>query len=114
MIVKRLVETEIMDNIHQVDARNLYDRPEAVITVITLLPGQSLRRHVTPVDVAFYVMEGRGVVEVGTEKREVDRDTLIESPRDVVHCWYNESTAPLRVLVVKAPRPARKTTFVDN
>ena len=114
MITKKLSEIEIMDNAHNVDARNLYDKEEAMITVITLKPGQSLKRHITSVDVAFYVLEGTGVVEVGEEKLEVVKDTLVESPKDIVHCWYNESSDPLKFMVIKAPKPAKKTVFKGN
>ncbi len=114
MIVKRLSETTVMKNAHNVDARNLYDRENAMVTVITLQPGQSLKRHITPVDVAFYVLSGTGIVEIGEEKVKVSRDTLIESPKDVIHCWYNESDEPLRFIVIKAPRPDRKTVFVGT
>jgi len=114
MITKKLSETEVMKNAHNVDARNLYNTVDAMITVITLQPGQSLKRHITPVDVAFYVLDGKGVVEIGEEKKEVAADTLIESPKDIVHCWFNESREPLRFMVVKAPRPVRKTVFVGD
>jgi len=114
MITKKLSEVEIMDNAHSVDARNLYDTEEAMITVIALEPGQSLKRHITPVDVAFYVLEGTGIVEIGDEKMEVAKDTLIESPKDIVHCWYNESSNPLKFLIVKAPKPTKKTVFIGN
>ncbi|NQT84143.1 cupin domain-containing protein [bacterium] len=114
MIIKKLSEVEVMDNAHGVDARNLYNTNEAMITVIALEPGQSLKRHITPVDVAFYVLEGTGVVEIGDEKMEVTKDTLIESTKDIVHCWYNESSSPLRFMVVKAPKPAKKTVFISN
>jgi len=114
MKIRKLEETPVKDNAHNVNARNLYNTPEAMITVITLDPGQSLKRHITPVDVAFYVLEGTGIVEVGDEKKEVTADTLIESPADIVHCWYNESSDALRFMVVKAPRPSRKTVFVGD
>ena len=113
MITKRLTEVDIMDNAHGVDARNLFSSENAMITVITLAPGQALKRHITPVDVVFYVLDGTGVVEVGEEKQQVAKDTLVESPKDIVHCWYNESDAPLRFMVVKAPKPTRKTVFVS-
>ncbi len=113
MQIHTLADTPVMENAHGVDARNLYSTEDAMVTVITLAPGQSLRRHITPVDVAFYVLEGEGVVEVGDEKRTVGNHTLVESPRDIVHCWYNESAAPLRFMVIKAPRPVRKTVFVS-
>ncbi len=97
-----------------IDARTLYDRPNAVVVVITLEPGQSLKRHVTPVDVVFYVLKGTGVVEVGDERQTVTPDTLIESPKGIPHCWYNEGTETLRVLVIKAPRPTKATRFVGD
>ena len=114
MITKELSKIEIMNNAHGVDARNLYNTEEAMITVITLEPEQSLKPHITPVDVAFYVLEGTGVVEIGDEKIEVAKDTLVESPKDIVHCWYNESTALLKFMIVKAPRPTKKTVFISS
>jgi len=114
MIIKKLSEMQIIKNAHNVDARNLYAKDSAVISLITLEPGQSLLPHVTPVDVAFYVLEGRGTVEIGKEKAEVEKDTLIESPKDIVHCWYNESNAILKFLVIKAPKPNKKTVFISK
>ncbi|MBN2362962.1 cupin domain-containing protein [candidate division WOR-3 bacterium] len=109
---KKLSDCPVMNNAHNVDARNLYDRKEALITVITLKPGQSLKRHITPVDVAFFVLEGKGICEIGTEKIEVDKNTLVESPKDIAHCWYNESAENLSFMIVKAPKPVKKTIFV--
>ena len=114
MITKQLSSVEIMKNAHGVDARNLYNTENAMITVISLNPGQSLKRHITPVDVAFYVLEGTGVVKVGEEELEVSKDTLIESPRDIVHCWYNKSEGLLRFMVIKAPKPTKQTVFISD
>jgi quercetin dioxygenase-like cupin family protein len=113
MIIKELSKTEIMKNAHGVDARNLYKKDSAMVTIITLKPGQALKRHITPVDVAFYVIEGTGIAEVGDEKLQVQKDTLVESPKDIVHCWYNESDKPLKFMVIKAPLPTIKTTFIS-
>jgi len=112
IITKQLADTPIMETAHNVDARNLYKTEHAMVTVITLKPGQSLKRHITPVDVVFYVLEGTGIVEVGEEKKTVGVNTLVESPKDILHCWYNESDADLRFMVVKAPKPDKKTIFV--
>ena len=114
MKIKKLDQTNIMENAHNVDARNLYDSEEAMVTVITLKPGQRLKRHITPVNVVFFVLEGRGIVEIGDEKQEVDKHTLIESLKDIVHCWYNESDDPLMFMVIKAPKPEKKTIFVGD
>ena len=114
MIIKKLQEIDIMENAHNVDARNLYAKPEAMISIITLEPGQNLKRHITPVDVALYVLKGTGTVEVGQEKEEVSEGSLIESPKDIVHCWYNTSDSVLQFMVIKAPKPEKKTVFVSD
>lgn len=99
-------------NPHNVKAAQVYDSEHAMVVHLTLEPGQSLKRHITPVDVFFYVLEGTGVVEVGDEKQTVGPDSLIESPARIPHCWYNESDKPLRVLVVKVPRPTTQTRLL--
>ncbi len=114
MIIKKLDDTEIMKNVHNVDARNLYKKESAMITVITLKPKEKLKKHITPVDVAFYVLDGTGIVEVGDKKIEVSKDTLIESPKDILHCWYNNSKKNLKFMVVKAPLPNKKTIFIAD
>ncbi|MBU8922355.1 MAG: cupin domain-containing protein [Bacteroidales bacterium] len=114
IVIKKLDEVPVMDTAHGVDARNLYKKTEAMVSVISLEPGQALKRHITPVDVAFYVLEGTGTVEVGDEKLVVSKDTLVESPKDIMHCWYNTSDAMLKFMVIKAPQPTKKTTFISN
>ena len=109
MKVIEVSNASVLQNPHKVDARKIYDTEHAQAVVITLKPGESLKKHITPVDVFFFVLQGRGIVEIGDEKKEVGPDTLIESPADIPHCWYNEGDATLRVLVVKVPRPSKPT-----
>jgi len=99
-------------NPHHVDARKIYDTPHAVAVVITLQPGEALKKHITPVDVFFYVLEGTGVIEIGDEKKTVEKDMLVESPAKIPHRWANESKAVFRVLVVKLPRPTEETKLL--
>lgn len=113
MIIKKLKEQPIMNSAHHVDARNLYNTPDAMVTVITLKPGQKLKKHMTPVNVAFYVLSGTGIVLIGDEKQSIEANTLVESPKDIVHSWYNESQEDLRFMVIKAPKPDKKTTFIS-
>lgn len=65
----RWTDSETTPNPHGVDARKIYDSEKAQVIHITLRPGERLKRHVTPVDVIFYVLEGRGTVEIGTKGR---------------------------------------------
>ena len=99
-------------NPHGVDARNLSDTEMAQVVHITLQPGESLKKHITPVDVVFYVLEGQGVVEIGEERKEVGEDTLIESPARIPHRWINESNGLVRILVTKTPRPKETTKML--
>jgi len=70
------------------------------------------KRHVTPVDVFFYVLAGRGIVEIGDEREEVSTDMLVVSPARIPHRLLNESEAVFRFLVVKTPRPTKATKIL--
>jgi len=108
----RIEDVERAENPHGVDARMLYDTEKVQVIHILLNPGERLRRHITKTDVLFYVLEGEGIVEIGEEKKTVAKDTLIESPSGIPHCWYNESTGILRFLVMKIPRPTEATQLL--
>ena len=101
----KVSETAASKNPHGVDARPIYSHENAQVIILTLQSGESLRRHITPVDVFFYVLEGKGIAEIGDEKKEVDKDTIVHSPAKIMHCWYNESDKPLRIMVAKTPKP---------
>lgn len=113
MIIRKVDDVPVMDTAHNVDARNIYNTVNAMVTIIRLKPGQSLKKHITPVDVAFFVLSGAGVVEIGEERAVVGKYSLIESPKDIIHCWYNQSDDDLEFMVIKAPRPEKKTVFVS-
>ena len=112
MIIHSVDKQKITDTPHKVDVRRMYDQPSAQVMHMTLHPGQSLKPHITPVDVFFYVLEGVCAVQVGEETIDVGADHLVESPKDIVHCLSNNSDALTRILVVKAPRPEMKAKMV--
>ncbi len=99
-------ETKIMETPHKVDVRRLYDKDTAQAVHIKLEAGESLKPHITPVDVFFYVLEGSPDILVGKETQKVQADCLVESPKDIPHCISNNSDKVVRVLVVKAPKPS--------
>jgi mannose-6-phosphate isomerase-like protein (cupin superfamily) len=112
MKIVQIKDAKSKPNLHGVDARNISDNESAQVVHITLQPGESLKKHITPVDVVFYVLQGQGVVEIGEESAKVGADTLIESPAKIAHRWLNESQEPLRILVIKAPRPKEATKLL--
>ncbi|MCF7936317.1 MAG: cupin domain-containing protein [Synergistales bacterium] len=105
-------EAQQGDTPHKVDVRKLYDSEEAQAVHIALQPGESLKPHITPVNVFFYVLQGTGICTIGEEKQEVAADSLVESPAGIVHCWSNEGDSLFRVLVVKAPRPTEASRIL--
>jgi mannose-6-phosphate isomerase-like protein (cupin superfamily) len=54
-------------NPHNVSVRMLYDKEHAQTMHMELKPDESLKKHITPVDVFFYILEGKGMVEIGNE-----------------------------------------------
>ncbi|OQY38475.1 MAG: cupin [Candidatus Cloacimonetes bacterium 4572_65] len=104
-----------MDNFdtpHSIKSNKMYDTDNALIMHLFLKAGESLKPHITPVDVAFYILEGTPTILVGDERIKVQKDDIIESPKDIVHSIYNESDADVRVLVMKLPKPTTKTKMV--
>jgi quercetin dioxygenase-like cupin family protein len=112
MNIIRFSETEPVKTPHGVDVRKLYDYDNAQVMHISLKTGESLKPHITPVDVFFYILEGIVDVRVGDETISVAVDSLVESPKDIVHCLSNSSDALARILVVKSPKPTTQTKLL--
>lgn len=109
MDITNVNDTKTAETPHKVDVKKLYDHDNAQVMHITLKSGESLKPHITPVDVFFYILEGTVDVMIGDEVKSVEKDNLVESPKDIVHCLSNTSDAITRILVVKAPKPITQT-----
>ncbi len=111
MEIKNYKKLNDAKNPHGVKSTKLYDTENALIMHLFLKAGEALKPHITPVDVAFYVLEGSPTILVGEEKVQVSKDDIIESPKNIIHCIYNETDSDIRVLVMKLPKPVTKTVF---
>lgn len=105
MILTHWKDQPVKTTPHQVDVRQLYDKTDAQAMQILLRPGEQLKPHITPVDVFFFILEGTPTVQIGDEMEMVNENTLVESPKNIVHCLFNKSEKPARILVVKTPKP---------
>ena len=107
MKIIKLENVNSSDTVHKVLVRKLLAFKHASIVHIELKPGESLKKHITPVDACFYVLEGNGSVEIGDEIKEVKKDDLIFSPAKIVHTLHNSknSEAIFKFLVIKTPTP---------
>lgn len=113
MISRKYTSEEIKDNPHKVDVRQLYSAESAQVMHITLKPGESLKPHITPVDVVFYVLEGTPTIHINKSSKAFEKDYLVESPADQVHYMSNESRENARILVIKAPRPGKPAIILE-
>jgi mannose-6-phosphate isomerase-like protein (cupin superfamily) len=105
MNIIKYQEQQIKETPHKIDVREMYNKESAQAMLMALNPGESLKPHKTPVDVFFFVVEGKPTIHIGDESEVCEVDTLIESPANIVHYISNESERLARILVVKAPRP---------
>ncbi len=105
MKTTRIEDGRIIKDDSGVVARVVYSSPEAMIVHINVAPGGFVKTHVTPIDMEYFVIEGRGLFILGEESVEAGPGTLIPNPRGVPHGLRNLGEGPLRVLAVKNPRP---------
>jgi mannose-6-phosphate isomerase-like protein (cupin superfamily) len=108
MKITKVKDTAIKETPHKIDVRFIYDHEEAQLAHMHLKPGEALKPHITPVDVFIYVLEGEASISIGDETHLVEADSVVESPKDIVHYISNKSDKDLRVLVCKTPRPVKK------
>lgn len=104
MKVTKVCDTSCFQNPHGVDAKEIYKSENAQVIHMALAKDQTLKKHVTPVDVFFYILEGKGFVEIGEETQEVEKDTIVESPKGIPHLLRNNGDSFFRFLVVKLPK----------
>ncbi|MEA1985661.1 MAG: cupin domain-containing protein [Euryarchaeota archaeon] len=101
MKIFKLATAPEKENHHNVLAQSMYGSEQVQVMHISLKPGESLKKHTTPTNVFFYILEGKGIVEIGEEEKEVVQDSLIESPANIPHLLRNDSDETFRFLVVK-------------
>lgn len=103
-----------MKNPHNLKASKLYDSDLAEIIHLQLDSGGSTVKHITPVDVVFYVLEGEATISIGDEIETVSADNLVKSPKGVPHNISNKSDSLLRVMVTKLPKPTEATIIIKE
>ena len=104
MKIVKVDSVHLFDNPHGVEAKILYESEDCKTVFLSLKPKQALKLHTTPVDVLFYILEGRGNVVVGDAKQEVTREMLIVSPKGIPHLLENTGVGYFKFLVIKLPK----------
>ncbi|AZR72782.1 hypothetical protein BBF96_04860 [Anoxybacter fermentans] len=88
-----------------VQVKQVINRREVAVINVILQPGEVLPIHVTPVDVFFYVHQGKGTIIVGEEKQVVKQGEIVLGPKNIPHGLIASKDTEFSVLVVKTPNP---------
>ncbi len=104
MKITSIVDAPVVRKVEGFEGRKLADGPTATIVHIRLEAGAVLEPHASPVDVAFFVLEGEADLTCGEESAPVKAGMLTQAPRGSLHGMRNTGSGPFRVLVVKGLR----------
>ncbi|MGA9772761.1 MAG: cupin domain-containing protein [Blastocatellia bacterium] len=102
-------DARVINTRHGSEIRPLIDRTTSEITGCslaeeTLLPGQAVTpHHHREIEEVYYILSGRGVMQVGDEKREVSAGDAVYVPRTARHTLENTGTEPIKLLLVCGP-----------
>lgn len=83
----------------------IYSKEEGEIVHIEFEPKAHLKAHKTPVNVAFFVLEGVATLTIGEETQSFPAGAIIDSPKDIPHAVTNNGDGTMRILVIKMPKP---------
>jgi len=108
MEVIKLDELAKKLNPRGITARKVFESNSVNIMNLLLKPGEKLDAHKTPVDVFFYVVKGKGKIEIGDETEVVTETDIVISPKDIPHAVYASEGENFEILVVKTPNPTKK------
>lgn len=113
-----MIKTTTVDNAsaketpHDALVRMLHNTEHVQVVHISIEPGKALRKHITPVDAAFFILEGIATVEIGDESADIETNSLVDSPANIPHRVSNNGKERLSFIVIKTPRPTGKTVIL--
>ena len=114
MKITEVANVETMNNPHGIAARKLYDSEHAMAVHLTLKPGEHLKKHITPVDVFFYALEGTGIIEVGEEKKKLLRILLLKAQKIFLIAFIMRAIRILRFLLLRFQNLLNQQNFSKN
>lgn len=86
-----------------IESKIVLKHEDATITKISLKPGDVLGKHKVPVNVFFYVVNGKGTIGIGEEEAVVVEDEIIVCPKDTMMTLRADQDREFEVINVKTP-----------
>jgi mannose-6-phosphate isomerase-like protein (cupin superfamily) len=109
MIIVKREHASVINTSHGSQIRPLIDRTTTGITQCSLAeellpPGCAVTpHHHRHIEEVYYVVEGRGLMTVGDEVREVEAGDAIYVPRGHRHTLENTGSEAIRLILVCGP-----------
>lgn len=105
MEVIHMDDVEVIINQRGIEAKKLVNRETVSVMNLNLRPGQKIGSHSMPVDVLFYVVEGRGEIEIGGIKSEVSARDIVICPAKTTMALHAAVDERFSLLNIKTPHP---------
>lgn len=103
MQIIRMREVEGKINQRGVEAKLLIQHENAKVMNLVLQPGNVIPEHKVPVNVFFYVVQGKGTIKIGSEESVVRETDIILCPPNTEMSLRADQNDTFVVLNVKTP-----------
>lgn len=103
MNIIKMNEVEGKVNKRGVVTKELIDIEPVRVITISLKPGDSVPDHKVPVEVFFYILEGKGTIRIGDEEAVVEANDIITCPKETIMSLVADQNVTFSFLNVKTP-----------
>ena len=85
---------------------------EAELVELVMKTGELIPLHLNPVNVIFYVVQGKGNLTVNTDTYTMKAGDIAQIFPDEQRAWINNSVEDLKLLVIKLLNSSYKCNFL--
>ncbi|HCX65774.1 MAG TPA: cupin domain-containing protein [Eubacteriaceae bacterium] len=103
MNIIKMKEVEGKINKRGVEAKQLISHDDTRVMNLNLKPGDEVPAHSVPVEVFFYVVDGKGTIQIGEEKAAVEATDIVLCPKNTKMALFADQDSNFSVLNVKTP-----------
>jgi quercetin dioxygenase-like cupin family protein len=103
MNIIKMENVEGIVNKRGVVTKELIDIKEVRVINIALNPGDEVPEHKVPVEVFFFIVEGKGTLQIGSDKAVVQANDIITCPPNTVMSLKADQGEKFSFLNVKTP-----------
>jgi len=113
MRVIRKGKGERLETPSEFEAIKIFENNDVEFIKIDFKEDGFFKKHISPVDIWIYILEGKGIIEADDIKVDVIKGDMIYSPKGTAHKVINTGHLPLEILVIKIPKSEEPVKFVE-